>query len=140
MHGVVQLFQFLVDVRAGGGIADVGIDFALAGGADGHGLEVAVIHVGGNNHAPTRDFAAHQLRLKLFALGDVLHFFGDDALPRKMHLRDVSRPIGARHCRLSFFNPAIAQCHRFLSDREDGTRDSSPRVPVPHKQKLWHRA
>ena len=40
LHGVAQLFEFLVDVGGGGGVADVGVDFALGGDADAHGLEV----------------------------------------------------------------------------------------------------
>src|SRR5881398_3704244 len=89
VDGVVELFQFFVNVGAGGGIADVGVDFAFAGDTDGHRLEIAVMEVGGNDHAAAGDFAANELRLELFAFGDVLHLFGDDTLPREVHLRDV---------------------------------------------------
>ena len=77
--------------------------------------------VRGNDHAPAGSFAADELGLEFFALGDVLHFFGDDPLARKMHLRDIA-PIGRMRARAAavrrsrsgfpFFNPAIAQSHK----------------------------
>ena len=98
VHGAMQLFEFFVDVRGGRGVADVGVDLAVEGDADAHRLEVAVMDVGGDDGAAARDFAADQFRLELFAPRDVLHLFGDDALPRVVHLRDVSR----RHSRRPF--------------------------------------
>ena len=90
VDGVVEFFQLLFDVGAGGGIADVGVDFAFAGDANGHRLEVRMMDVRGNNHASTGDFAADQFRLEFFAFGDVVHFLRDGALPREMHLRHVA--------------------------------------------------
>ena len=43
--------------------------------------------VGGNDHAAARHFGADQLGSEALALGDVVHFFGDDALAGIMHLR-----------------------------------------------------
>ena len=50
----------------------------------------------GMMRAAAGDLAAHQLRLELFALGDVLHLFGDDALARQVHL---ATRYGCRLCR-----------------------------------------
>ena len=111
VDGVVQFLEFFVNVRAGRGISDVRVDFAFAGDANGHRLEVAVVYVRGNDHAPARDFAANQFRLQFFAPGDVFHFLADDALTRKMHLGHVPAAVGGGRSRFAFFNPAIAQCH-----------------------------
>src|SRR5258708_7121952 len=81
MHGVVQFLQLLVNVGAGGGVPDVGVDFAFGGDADGHRLQIAVMNVSGDDAAAACHFAANQLGLEVLALGDVLHLFGDDALP-----------------------------------------------------------
>jgi hypothetical protein len=47
----------------------------------------------------------------MFALRDELHLFGNETLPRKMHLRHV--PVSVCGCcrRFSFFDPGIAQSH-----------------------------
>ena len=113
VHGAVQLFEFFVDVRSGGGVADVRVDFAEEGDADAHRLQIAMIDVGGNDGAAARNFVAHQLWRELFAFGDVLHFFGDDALARVVHLREVARAAAAVHrCRSTFFNPCIPHRHK----------------------------
>ena len=141
MHRVVQLFQLFVNVRARHRVPDVRVDFALRRDADGHRLEVAVMDVCGNDAASPRHFAANQLGLKLFALGDVLHFFRDHALPREIHLRHV--PVAVCFCSFSFsfFNPAIAQCHNSPQKKASGacipeTVHCLP--PAVLKHKLWH--
>ena len=95
MYCVMQFLQLFIDIRAGRGVADVGVDLTFAGDADSHGLKIPVIHVGGNDHPTTRHFAADQFGFQLFALGNELHFFGDCVLPRQMHLRNVSVAV---HC------------------------------------------
>ena len=89
MNGAVKLFEFVVNFRSGGGISDVRIDFAEEGDADAHRFEIAVVNVGGNDGASAGDFAADEFGLELFAAGNVFHFFGDDALARVVHLREV---------------------------------------------------
>jgi hypothetical protein len=111
MHRVMQLLQLLVDIRGGGGVADVRIDLALRSDADGHRLQVAVMDIGGNDAAPARHFAADQLRFQLLALRNALHLLADDALPRQMHLRNVPVSVRSANGRFSFLNPAIAQSH-----------------------------
>src|SRR5712671_432143 len=76
MHGVVQFLQLLIDIGAGGGVADVGVDFAFGGDTNGHRLKIAVMNVGGDDAAATRHFTANQVGLEVLALGDVLHLFG----------------------------------------------------------------
>src|SRR3984957_11594341 len=95
VEGVMELFQFFVDVGGGGGIADVGVDFAAGGDADSHGLEIPVVNVGGDDAAAAGDFAADDLGIEFFALGDVLHFLGDDAFTGEVHLRHVAVAVGA---------------------------------------------
>ena len=73
MHGGVELFQFLLDVGGGGGVADVGVDFALRRNANGHGLELEVADVGGNDHAAARHFVSDRFRRQALALGHILH-------------------------------------------------------------------
>ena len=108
VDGGVQLFELFVDVGSDGRIADVGVDLAERGDADGHGLEFGMVDVGGDDHAAASDFVADQLGRDLFAVGDVLHFLGDDALAGVVHLREVAvfvlavfgfalgEPLGAR--------------------------------------------
>src|SRR6202012_3548773 len=90
VDGVMEFLQFFVDVGGRGGVADVGVDFAAGGDADGHGLEIPVVDVGGDDAAAAGDFAADEFWPEFFALGDVLHFFGDDAFAGEMHLRHVA--------------------------------------------------
>src|SRR5437899_9509468 len=51
MDGVMQLLQFFIDVGGGGGVADVRVDLAVEGDTDAHGLEIAVVSVGGDDGA-----------------------------------------------------------------------------------------
>ena len=111
VDGVMELFQLFVDVGGGGGIADVGVDFAAGGDADGHGLEIAVVDVGGDDAAAAGDFAADDFGIEFFALGDVLHFFGDDALAGEMHLRHVAVAVGAGLGGFARFDPGVSHCH-----------------------------
>jgi len=120
MYRVVQLLQFFINVRRGGRVADIRVDFAFAGDANSHRLQIPMIHVRRNNHPPASYFVANQLRLQPFAFRNKLHLFGDHALPREMHLRDVSVPV--RLCRFRFpvLNPSIAKCHRAPSEHLTG--------------------
>ena len=55
--------------------------------ADAHRLEVGVMDVGGDDHAPARHFVADQVRRQALARRDVFHLFGDPPLPPIVHLR-----------------------------------------------------
>ena len=50
-----ELLELLVDVGGDGGVADVRVDLARRGDADGHRLELRVVDVGGDDHPPARD-------------------------------------------------------------------------------------
>src|ERR1700674_1132769 len=119
----MQLLQLLVDIRAGGRVPDVRIDLAFRSDAYGHWLQVPVMDVGGNNAAPARHFAADQLRFQFLALRNILHLLADDALPREVHLRNVSLTVSSGNRRFSLLNPAIAQSHKTPSV----TATSAPR-------------
>ncbi len=131
VHGVMQLLQLLVDIRAGGGVPDVRVDLALRGDANGHRLKVAVMDVGGNDAAPARYFAADQLRFQLLALRNVLHLLRDHTLPRQMHLRYVPVSVRPGSRRFPLFNPAIAQSHRTPS--VTATSASRPVTNIPNR-------
>ena len=111
VHGAVQLLEFLGDLGGDRGIADIGVDLAAEGDADAHGLERAMIDIGGDDGAAAGDFAAHQFGLDLFAPGDILHLFGDDALAREVHLRNITRAIGGGALRQPLFDPGISDGH-----------------------------
>ena len=111
MHGAMELFEFLSDFGGDRGIADVGVDLAAEGHADAHGLERAVIDIGGNDGAAASDFAAHEFGFDLFAAGDVLHLFGDDAQAGEVHLREITRTIGGGALRQALFYPGISDGH-----------------------------
>ncbi len=98
VHRGVQLLQLLVDVRGDGRVADVGVDLAQRGHADRHRLQLGMVDVGGDDHAPARHFVAHQLRRELLALGHVEHLFRDQALARIVHLREVAVAGARRLC------------------------------------------
>jgi len=109
VDGAMELFEFVADIGSGGGVSDVGVDFAEEGDADAHRFEIAVMDISGDDGAAARDFAADEFGLELFAAGDVFHFLGDDAVARVMHLREVSC---ATICGNSpFFNPSISHRH-----------------------------
>jgi hypothetical protein len=130
MHGAVQLFELLADIRSGRGISDVCVDLAEKCYADTHGLKIAVMNVGGDDGAAAGDFAADEFRRYLFALGDVFHFFGNHALAGKMHLREI--PSSAIHRRRTLFNPGIA--HRHVNLRVLVRTGLS----IAKKDSLWH--
>ena len=90
VDGGVELFEFFVDLGGDGRVADVGVDLAQRGYADRHGLEFGMVDVGGDDHASAGNFVAHQFGRELFLVGDEGHFFGDDALARVVHLREVA--------------------------------------------------
>ena len=110
-----HLFHFLFHRRGDGGVADIGVDLGEKVAADRHRLELGVIDVGRDDGAAARDLVAHEFRRdeerhrgakafavvmaflgdvehnlapEIFALGDVDHFLGDDALARPFELRD----------------------------------------------------
>ena len=51
MDGAMELFEFLSDLRSDRGIADIGVDLALEGHADAHGLKRTVMDIGGDDGA-----------------------------------------------------------------------------------------
>ena len=53
------------------------------------GSSLRMVDVGGDDHAAAGDFVADQLGRELFLVGDEVHFFGDDALARVVHLGEV---------------------------------------------------
>ena len=113
VHRVMQLLQLFVDVRGRRRVADVRVDLALERDADAHRLQRLVVDVRGNDRAAARHFAAHQLRLDLFAPRHVLHLFGDHALARVVHLRNVARPVRRRRFLQPLLNPSVSHSHRF---------------------------
>ena len=109
-----HLFHFLFHRRGDGGVADIGVDLGEEVAADRHRLELGVIDVARNDGAAARHLVAHEFRrdeqrhrgaetfavvmgglrdvehllaAEIFALGDVDHFLGDDALARPFELR-----------------------------------------------------
>src|SRR5712692_10531956 len=54
LHRILELGKFLVDLRRHRGVPDVGVDFASAGHPYAHRLEVDVVDIGRNDHAPAR--------------------------------------------------------------------------------------
>ena len=109
VNGAMELFEFVADIGGGGGVSDVGVDLAEEGDADAHRFEIAVMDIGGDDGAAARDFAADEFGLEFFAAGDVFHFFGDDAVARVVHLREVSCAAVCGRCPL--FNPSIPHRH-----------------------------
>ena len=110
-----HFLHFLLHGRRDGGVADIGIYFREKVPPDDHRLELAVIDVGRDDGAAARHFRAHEFRgdeerhfgaeafavvmaflrdvehclpPEIFALGDVDHFLGDDALARPFELGD----------------------------------------------------
>ena len=82
VHGSVQLFQLLVDLAGDGRVADVGVDLAQGGDADGHRLQLflEVDRVGRDDHPAAGHFGADQLGIQILELGDEAHFLGDRSL------------------------------------------------------------
>ena len=111
VHGGVQLLQLFVDIRGHGGVADVGVDLAQRGHADAHRLQLGMVDVGGDDHAPARHLVAHQLGRELLALGHVEHFFRDQALAGVVHLREIA--VGV--LRLAACDPVGAQLGRAVA-------------------------
>ena len=109
VHSAVQFFELFVNVRRRRRISDVRVDLAEKRHADAHGLKTFVVDVSGNDGAAARNFAAHELGRNFFALGNVLHLFGDDALARKVHLREIS--WAAVHRRRTLLDPRISDSH-----------------------------
>ncbi len=107
----MQLLQLFVDVRSRRRVADVRVDLALERDADAHRLQRLVMDVRGNDRAAARHFAAHQLRLDLFAPRHVLHLFRDHALARVVHLRNVSCPVRRRRFLQPLLNPSVSHSH-----------------------------
>src|SRR5258708_9425643 len=71
VHSCVKLFEFFVDFRGDGGVADVGIDLAQRGHADGHRFKLRMVNVRGNDHASASHFVAHKLGRQPLAVGNV---------------------------------------------------------------------
>ena len=98
VDGGVQLLEFFVDIGRNRGIADVGVDLAARSYTDRHRLELRMIDVGGDDHAPGGDFIAHQLRSKLLFARNVFHLFGDHAAAGVVHLREVRVAASSSFC------------------------------------------
>ena len=86
MDSRMQLLEFFVDVRSYGRISDIRIDFAERCHPDRHRLQFGMMDVGGNNHAPARHLIPDQSCGQLFAVSDIFHLFGNNALTRIVHL------------------------------------------------------
>src|SRR5579885_2132294 len=89
LYGHVQLTEFLINVGGHGRVADIGVDFAPGRNANGHWFQLRMVDVCRNDESACSDFRANELRGEVFAFGDELHFLGDDAFARKVHLGDV---------------------------------------------------
>jgi len=63
----------------------------------------------GMNATAARHFTADQLRFQAFALRDELHLFGNETLPREMHLRHVPLPFAVAAAASRFSIQTIAQ-------------------------------
>jgi hypothetical protein len=99
-----ELGELARGVAGDGAVADVRVDLAQRRDADRHRLDVRVVHVRGDDHAAARDLGAHELGLEALAFGDVLHLFGDRALPSEVHLRLV-------RASLAFLDPRGSEGH-----------------------------
>jgi len=89
----VQLFQFFVDLGADCRVADIRIDLAQRGHADGHGLEFGMVDIGRDDHPAAGHFVAHQFGRDLLFMRNERHFLRDGALARVMHLGKVAVAI-----------------------------------------------
>src|SRR5438132_13777976 len=54
-----------------------------------------MVRVGGDDHPPSRHFAADQLGRQVLPAADVLHLLRRHALPCEMHLRHVGKPAAS---------------------------------------------
>jgi hypothetical protein len=57
-----------------------------------------MVDVSWDDHSPTGDFVAYQLRRQLLFVGNVSHFFGDYTFAGIVHLREVAIVIGLASC------------------------------------------
>ena len=87
-----QLVQLAAGIAVDLAVADVRIDLAARSDADAHRLQLGMVRVGGDDHPPSRHFAADQLGRQVLAAGDVLHLLRRHALPCEVHLRHVGKP------------------------------------------------
>ena len=83
----LQLLDLVLDRRAHGGVADVGVDLHQEVAADDHRLELEVIDVRRDDRAAALDLGADELGRQPFARGDELHLRRDLAAPRVEELR-----------------------------------------------------
>src|SRR5262249_40392925 len=85
----VQLVELFVDFAGDGGVADVGVDFARGGHADGHGFQ-ALLQMHGvrrDHHTTASNLVADKVGSKLLALGHVAHGVGDRSFSCSFNLR-----------------------------------------------------
>ncbi len=95
-----HLLDLLLDRRAHGGVADVGVDLHEEVASDDHRLGLGVIDVGRQDRAAARDLAPNLLGLARLAHGDEFHLGRHLAPPRVEHLRDrAAPPAGPRRPR-----------------------------------------
>ncbi len=83
-----QLLQLFLDAAGECGVADVGIDLAAHGGADGGRFQLEVVNIGGNDQSARRHFIAYAISGYSFARGDDGHLFRNAPLAGVMHLGD----------------------------------------------------
>ena len=105
----LQLLDFVLDRRAHGGVADVGVDLHQEVAADDHRLELEVIDVRRDDGAAARDLGAHEFGGQPFAGGDELHLRRDLAAARVVELRaDVAGRAARGDPRLAQLRQAVA--------------------------------
>jgi hypothetical protein len=86
-HAPLQLLDFLFDAGRDGAVANVGVDLDLEHAADELRLQLEVVLVAANDGPAAGHFTADQFGVDIFAGGAVQHFFRDDVLAGKVHLR-----------------------------------------------------
>jgi hypothetical protein len=90
LHRQPQLIHLLLQIRAVGGRADIGVDLAFGRNADRHRFQIGVVDVGGDDHAPPRHFIANQRYGQAFSVGHIVHLLRHDALTGVVHLRHIA--------------------------------------------------
>jgi hypothetical protein len=113
-----QLLQLLLAVADHRAVADVRVDLAFRGEADGHRLQLRVPDVGGDDHPAARDLVADPLHRQALARGDVGHLLRHGALTCVVQLRDVGvtptlrDPFGAHDELLAVGRPKLLVTRR----------------------------
>src|SRR5262245_56627539 len=93
MHRAMQFVQFTFDIRGGGGVTDVGVDFTVEVYADDHWVHLAMLQmvdIGRNDGGTERDFVTNKFWCYIFLLGDAFHLRRYFASACALHLSDQS--------------------------------------------------